>query len=158
MTPEWKRWRWVGGGRRPTPSHRGREQTILTGSLSRRFARPLNHVCPARGARTPERAGTPPPPRQKTPPSRIFRPIETHLQQPSPLNSDAALQVQPRCKWHASASTSSRAPPDPPHLKVLFRVTALRPVTLQLVKISFDLFIILKQSNSAQTQTFPTPK
>lgn len=115
VTPEWKRWRWVGGGG-PTPSHRGREQTILTGSLSRRFARPLNHVCPARGARTPERAGTPryPSPPAENAPSRILRPIETHLQQPSPFNSDAALQVQPRCKWHASASTSSRAPPDPP--------------------------------------------
>lgn len=72
VTPEWKRWRWVGGGRRPTPSHRGREQTILTGSLSRRFARPLNHVCPARGARTPERAGTPSPPDRKRPPAAFL--------------------------------------------------------------------------------------
>lgn len=168
VTPEWKRWRWSGG--RPTPSHRGREQTILTGSSSRRFARPLNHVCPARGARTPERAGTPPyplSPRQKTPPAAFWGRLRLTC------NSGALWIPALPCKCNLVASGTlphslpSRAPPDPPHRRNNQReqrsrssegVTALRPVTLQLVKISFDLLIILKQSNSAQTQTFPTPK
>lgn len=66
--------------RRATPPRRGREQTILTGSLSRRFALPLNRVCPARGPRTQERGGqgegrswggTTPPPAENAP-SHVF--------------------------------------------------------------------------------------